>query len=293
MQFVAFGGKWAWLKHAGDEVELFRGGPDAAPKSLGKGAGWSEICLSGDELWLLNRSGSQAELLHSAGGAPPVSTLKGLPGAGGLYAAEGRLFWLESTPPAPMSATFVPAADATDRLRVREASGQVRTLAEWPGGQAGQPGDVMGVAGGQVYFRLRRAASTEFLRVPLSGGDWERVAVANGDQQGLLMDGTLYWTAPTEESNRIDTLRCVRRLTASGATETLTDWLPGSGELQPGPRAPYYLAHGFDSALYQLPEHLDQSTLVRAAPARAALDGDRLIDLESPSAPTIVPAARR
>lgn len=293
MQFVSSAGKWAWLRRSGGEVELFRGGPGVAPQKLGAGTGWSEIALAGDDLWLLNRTGNLAELLHSMTGGAPVSTLKDLPGAGGLYTAEERLFWVES-PPSPSSIIpFTPAAGAASRVRVREASGQVRTVAELSGAQAGQPGDVIGVSNSQVYVRLRRTASTEFLRVPLAGGDWERLAATNGTQQGLLMNGTLYWTAPTEESNKVATLRCVHRLSASGSPETLTDWLPASGELQPSAGAPYYLASGLESALFQLPEHLDQARFVRSVPQRAALDGDQVINLDGPSAPNVVPAGHR
>ena len=293
MQFVASAGKWAWLKRAGEESELFRGGPSTAPNSLGKGKDWSEIALAGDDLWLLSRSGEHAELLHSMAGAAPVSTLKDLPDAGGLYAADGRLFWLESAPLGPMTGAFVPAADATGRLRVREATGAVRTLAEWPGGQIGRTGDVIGVANGQAYVRLRRSASTEFLRVPLAGGEWQRLAAESDTQQGVLIGDTLYWTAPTEESNQIHGTRCVRRLTASGGVETLTDWLTSNGDLHPGPRTPYYITNHIEPSLLELPDHLGEARVVRPAPPQAALDGDQLINLDGPTAPSVVSTPQR
>lgn len=291
IQLAASGGHWAWLKHAGEEVELLRGGPGANPTVVGRGLGWTEVAQDGENIWVIHRTGDSGELLQSRAGAAPASVLQKLSRPGGLFAAEGRVFWLESVPPADPRMAFIASGDSLSRLRVREASGADRTLGEWPGGLEGAPGDVLGVLNGAVYVRLRRFASTEFLRVPLSGGETERIAAEEDRQEGLIANGSLYWTAPTEEANQPHGLRCVRRTQATGEPETVTDWLPGLGVLAAGTSGPCYLANGPNPDLYQLPSHLDTATVIRRVSGRAVLDGSQLILLDGPSAPAVAPPA--
>ncbi|HTE18840.1 MAG TPA: hypothetical protein VK689_10730 [Armatimonadota bacterium] len=226
--------------------------------------------------------------------AAPTPELRNLDRPGGLFTAQGALFWLESVPRPPAVPNFVPPAGGVLRLRTREAGGQVRTISEWPAQQddpqSPAPGDILTLEGDAAYVRVRRLASTEFLRAPLRGGTPTRIAAAGGRQEAMLHRGQFYWTAPTEEANSETRVRCVRRLRADLVDETLTDWLPENGNLLSIQGQPYYSG----DALYLVPERMGPATVVRSSPGHAAAtDGASLILLGELDAPQALPTRAR
>src|SRR5262249_2509734 len=148
----------------------------------------------------------------------PTEVASGLQRPGGLFARDGRLYWLEVTGGVEPGLAFLPAAGPIASLRCREPSGQVRTVGACPAGAIFQvpeesgagPGDIVGVAEGAVIARLRRVASTELVRFPIPSGSPARLATEPGVQFSALAGSELYWTAPSEEAMPETVLRCVR-----------------------------------------------------------------------------------
>src|SRR5205085_3032398 len=98
------------------------------------GRNWADLAVDGDTAWLLEREGVKGALLRvslSPGMAPMVER-PGLDRPSGLWAGGGRVCWVEMPPPASPGLEFVPPAGSIARFFLREASGQVRSLAEWP-----------------------------------------------------------------------------------------------------------------------------------------------------------------
>lgn len=286
--FTANQGAWAWIKEKGVESELYTGGPGRQPVLVARGSGWTELALSGGECWILSRGAGTLLRSSLQPNSTPEVVLSRLSSPGGLHVAGSTLFWLEAIGSPTLA--FVPSAGPRLSVRSRGAGGQVQTLGEWPGSRApaGLPesGDVIGVAADSLYLRVRRSASTEFVRFRLpAGGVGERVAAELSQQQGLLHDGRLYWTAPSEEAPFDTGIRSIRRLTATGAAETLTDWMPGAGSLVELNGSACIAA----TRLYRLPSNPAPAELTGHLPFGALTgDGTAVISLEGPDAPRAV-----
>jgi hypothetical protein len=251
---AAGGGTWAWLSGDAREVSLYTGGPDAAPSRVAGGRGWRDLVLIAGEAWVLSREGDQGSLLRVPlqAGAAAVSVAGSLDSPGGLQSTGGALYWLEASRPLQPLFSEIPLAGPILRLRCRRDTGGITSLADWPAGgmESGEDGghEVVGAVGGEVYFRVGRLTSTEFVRV--SSGTAVRIAGEPGRQRAVIWKDRLYWTAPSEEANPESAIVCVRRLVPGSAPETVADWLPPGGSLVAGPDAVYY--GGLE--LYRLPE---------------------------------------
>lgn len=226
--------RWLWTRASGTQETLYEGGPNRPARSLATGSGWTALAAGGPQIWLIRRDRKSAELLRVDGGpgAAPKVVLSGLQSPGGLAAGGGHVYWLENRPPRS-AAAHLPTHGWTTLLRTRSAAGVVRTLVEWPGGgppaEPSASGDMIGLVGDRLYFRVRRAACTEFVCMPLPSGPPSRVAVERGLQTAILDGGRLCWTAPSDEAGAASGLRCVRAHNAHGEVETLGDWLPAEG----------------------------------------------------------------
>ena len=270
---AAAGGRWAWLGRSGDEVELAMGGPGAGRTSLARGRDWEQLAVDGNAAWILRRRNGQGALLQVAlaPNAMPAELVTGIENPISLLSQGGSVYWIEHPQPAGAVLPFVPAMLPPARLRVREASGQARTVAEWPlpapqPGTAPDPGRLVAVANGGAYLEIHRPASTEFLRVDLASGEVRRLAMETGTQYSVQWGDHLYWTARSDEAMPTAGLGCVRRAGAAGEPEVVTDWLPGNGILLGLPDGVYYLGH----ELFRLPSQRGQSQYLRAAPPGAA-----------------------
>jgi len=262
--FAAAEGRWAWIKATGDQSELFLGAPSTSGRSRAKGSGWTEAALDGSTVWMLARNSRGGTLmsLPIEGETPPAEVLQIEDQPGALLAHDGQLYWLELSQAADPGLAFVPPLGARLRLRCREASGTVRTLMERPAvdGAALGTGDLVAVAGGQLYLRLHSASGTELLTVPLAGGAATRIAGESGRHDAVLSNGVLYWTAPSEEAMPESGIRSLRRLKAEGVPETVADWLPGLGNLAAADEGLRFAGAG---DLYSLPDRLGSPTFLR------------------------------
>jgi len=302
---IAFSGTpdgWAWLKGGAGDTALYTGGPGKAPVLVANGRGWQEVAVDGTQLWVLRGDGERGALLQlsSVPGSSPKEVLDNLQRPGGLFAQGGRLYWLEVRSGLEPGLAFLPAAGPIAQLRCREASGEVRTVGEYPAGEIGGrgekagagPGDIVGAMPGAVVVRLRRLVTTEFLRFPLPAGPPSRIAGEPDLQDGALSGNELYWTAPSEEATPDAALRCARhaRVDAPGAVPaTITDWLPGSGTLLALDGAAYYAASS-DMGLYRLPHALAPAEFVREVRGGSTSDGQSVVLLQAGEAPVAVPA---
>jgi len=279
--FAAAEGRWAWIKDTGGQSELFIGGPSGTGRLRAKGSGWTEVALDGATVWLLSRSGPAGTLLSLPveGDAPPAEAARSADQPGALLAQGGQVFWLELSKAADPGMAFVPPLGARLKLRCREASGTLRTLVDRPAvdGAAPGAGDLLAAAAGPLYLRLRSASGTELLSVPLQGGATTWIAGESGTQQAVLTNGTLVWTAPSEEAMPESGIRCLRRLRTGGAPETVADWLPGIGDLAAADEG---LRYSDGSNLFSLPARFGSPTFVRKVDfGRLVSDGHSLVIL--------------
>jgi hypothetical protein len=304
VDFAAEPGRWAWIRASDSETEL-RVLEKGAERVVAKGRGWTRVALAGDTAWVLESRGGRGALLRVAlAGGQPEREASDLGSPLDVLAHGDRVYWTEAVPAVDAGFLFVPSVGPRTRLKVREASGTIRTLGEWPGlapaarspvtdnllgvarNLAPGPGseDLLGVAREAVYVRQRRLVSTEFLRVPLAAGEPLRVASEPGDQNGVVAGEYLYWTAPSEEAENFDMISCVRRAGPDGVTETVTDWLDGPGVLGLLDGAPHFISDW----LYRLPDRLAPSPIAgRVLAYPAATDGKNVVSLGGEGPPTI------
>jgi hypothetical protein len=231
---------------------------------------------------VLSWSGNKGALLRFSGsGAPePVVSI----GRAAALRAEGDdLYWLEAAPaPSHAFGWIVPAA-AGCSIRSRSKDGTVRTLTTLPGTDP-EGGAILGISGGKLYAAVRRPACTELYRVPVAGGEAEWLAGEEGNQNALLAHDTLYWTALSDEASPPDLFHTVRRLTASGGVETLTDWLTGTGELWATPEGVEYAS----DRRWRIPSSFGAAVAgPKVPPGQKWLDGDTVILLEGKHAPIV------
>ena len=277
---IGLGGA-VWLKGTARAAELWHAPSGGRPVVIASGPEWHDVALGPEAAWVFQRTGAVSRLLRVPlqANATPTQAFAGPERADGLFAEGERLYWVEAAAGPQPGFSFVPVVAPTVRLRVRETTGQVRTVAGWPGGElpSGGAGEVIGTAEGAVYVRHDRLTSTEFLRVHPDSGEWDRVAAEQGVQQGLLHDGVLYWTAESEEANSAG-VYCVRRQRPDGEPALLTDWLPNRGALREAGGRVYYVA----DAIYRLPDRLAPPERLRSVPWFDAFENDVPVIVREP-----------
>lgn len=279
--FGARGAEWAWIRSRGEIGELFLGSGGSQGRKVAEGSGWAEVAVGNAALWLLQREGQQGRLLRVAKSAAgdPEEVAGPLAQPGGLHAEGDRVFWIESVPAAEPGLAFIPTLSGQLRLRMLEASGAVRTLAEWPSSGAIQPPDleVIGVMGDRVYTSAFNGLGTEFMSVRLSGEPPTRVAAEAGSQHGTIHSGRFVWTAPSDEATPVSGIRQLRVLREDAASEVLADWVPAGGALVPMRDRLYYAGLG---KLFTVREQAGTPDFVRVIDyGPVATDGRSLVSI--------------
>jgi hypothetical protein len=134
---------------------------------------------------------------------------------------------------------------------------------------------VIAVTGTDAYVRVRRLSATEFVRLPLQGGEGERLAIEGGIQQGVLANGVFYWTAASTEAPPDTSIQSVKRGAPAEGGQLVTDWIPGDARLfTHGARV--YSAGLY---LYRIPEQPGPPELVRKLnTAPKGTDGPVVLD---------------
>jgi hypothetical protein len=300
--FAAGGDQWYWLRVVGDERELWERPRNGAERRVAAGAAWEELAPGPDgSVWLLQREEGRGSLLQATADGSVATVLADLSHPGGLYlhrepdapnASGDRVFWLERDAREDSGLDFIPSAGTQLSVRVRHTNGDAGTLCTVPTSMTYSPvaGDILGVLGEDLYFRVRRALSTEFYRVALSGAEPHRVTLAADAQTGILHDGALYWTAPSEEAMPSAFLACVRRMDPSGDVTLAADWLPAYGTLLSAGGKIYYAR----DELEQLSGGQDFPQFIgRILHPPASTDGRSVVLLGQAEGPTLFKPTRR
>lgn len=289
--FSGSAGQWAWIKDKGSESELYVGRPGEAGRIRAKGAGWTEVAQDGADIWLLARAERGGVLLRlpREGNAPPAEVTRIEDPSGALLVQGGQVFWLELSQAADPGLAFVPPLGARIRLRCREADGRIRTLLDRPAAEGATPGagDLVGLAGGQLYLRLRSATGTELLSVRTSDGMQSWIAGESGTQEAQLANDRLVWMAPSAEATPESGIRCVHRFTPGGAPELMAEWVPPNSSL-------VVTAEGLGvldrDDLYRLPSRLGPPTFLRKVTSGKLVSDGRSLVLLSGEQPQLLPA---
>lgn len=289
--FSGSAGQWAWIKDQGAESELYVGRPGEAGRIRAKGAGWTEVAQDGADIWLLARAERGGVLLRlpREGNALPTEVTRIEDQSGALLAQGGQAFWLELSQAADPGLAFVPPLGARIRLRCREANGRVRTLLDRPAAEGAAPGagDLVALANGQLYLRLRSTTGTELLSVRPSDGTLSWIAGESGTQEALLDHDRLVWTAPSAEATPESGIRCVHRFTPGGAPELVAEWLPPNSSLVVTKEGLGVLDR---DDLYRLPSRLGPPTFLRKVTSGRIVSDSRSLVLLSGEQPQLLPA---
>ncbi len=152
---------------------------------------------------------------------------------------DGLLCWREYRDPSLPGVPFVVAAAPLHVLRVCSGTpGKMTTAAVLPAEPQGARDDValVGIADGRVYWVERAikggAAQTAIRHTTPPDGQPQTLTVEPGERSAVLLDGSLLWTAPSEESPEQAVLASVKRLSLGETDpEIIADWLNAEAEL--------------------------------------------------------------
>ncbi len=175
-----------------------------------------------------------AELLRIDLKDGAVEVLSPLPRAAEqIVCGDGFLCWREYRDSSLPAVPFVVAAAPLHVLRVcSETPGEVTTAAVLPAEPQGARDDVelVGIADGRVYWVERAtkggAAQTAIRHTVPPDGQPQTLTEEPGRRSAVLLDGSLLWTAPSEECPEQAVLASVKRLPLGETdAEIIADWL--------------------------------------------------------------------
>ncbi len=291
LAFSAAAAGWAWIVGGAspEEAVLMTGSVGATGREVGRGQGWVDVAAAGETLWVIERRGSCGALLRlPRTGGRPERVAVGLARPGSVAARGETVYWTETVVPPRPVLPFLPVGGAMIRVSTLRG-GRPAVVAQYPAADIpAERGDLLAVDDAGILIRVRRPASTEFVRLDPRSGATRRVGAEPGTRSGVVFGGKLCWTAPSEESSA--EMVCVRREDGRGGSETLSDWLPSTGQLvAAGPHLYFVADH-----VYEIPARLEIARRhAWVGYPQAAADGDKLILLGDTPAPVVFkPGAR-
>ncbi len=151
----------------------------------------------------------------------------------GVKMIQERIYWLLRTPaPIDIALPFPPLQSSLQIVSVPIGGGALEASARLP---EADDGEALGISEGSLYVRAVRMSSpgaTSLYRVNTQNRTFTRItSVARHLPALLTRNGTLYWLAPSKETDSPQIAMQVFRMGASGTIEPLTDWLPAGGAL--------------------------------------------------------------
>jgi hypothetical protein len=291
VRFVGGGAGWAWLRTGAEKSKLYTAPPDGSAQVVAEGAGWTDLAAEGNTLWVADgKSGTILEVPGAASSTPKALVEK-LSEPGGLAVKGGTLYWAERIVSPTARYPWVPTTGPRIRISSRNSAGAIQQLGECPaaaGPFSPGPGDIQ-LASDAIYLRVRRPATTEFLRFPLAGGAPTRVAIEPDVQQAVAAGSDLYWSAPSPETSETAHVVAVKRWGPGKPATMLCDWLPGDGRMVLLNGVPHWVAVN----LYSFPTSPGQPTIVKRLGWMAKdSDGSRVVDLVDPRGPRTLVGSR-
>ena len=187
---------------------------------------WEE----GKLIWLAREGKQWTISLAGADGSNPHPLWSGEEEPIGLNLSGGKLTWLHRLPAVAENLPFPPLNSTLEVLTLSLEGGKPNSIAHL---SESEDGVVLGFQGDSLYvatYRHDPPGSFCLYRIP-AGGVPVRIAGEIGIAPAILTkDGGLYWLAKSQEVARPGGA-CVRHLDKAGHPETLSDWLPDSGQL--------------------------------------------------------------
>ena len=220
----------------------------------------TEMLPSGDHVLAIAVDGESGSVLSvPRAGGQPTELAANVPLPRGLAEAEGTVFWTETLAPKFGHVYHVPHVRARTVIRSRPLTGGgTATVAALDADPGGFSGELLGVHNGRILWLGRTAQGLSggwaaIRSAPVAGGAVETHFVLRaGGHDAMLHNGSLYWTAPSEDAGSPLQYRCVRRAPLEGLEpETLTDWLPSGGKLLHARGHVYYVAQ---DRIWRVPE---------------------------------------
>ncbi len=246
-------GAWYWREHtknAGDRLMRISA---SGSQVVAKADTLSCYTLAEGKLGWVERTGDDWTIfLAEADGSKPIPLLKRGAEPMGIAIAQGTLYWLQRLPaPARDSGHFPSLLPSLEVVSMPLTGGKPNSLARlWES----EDGEVLGLHANTLFvaaYRHPSPGSFCLYRVPLGKDSPVRIVGERDLAHPLLTQtGVLYWTVPSKEVAGPPSAVCVRRLDANGQIETLSDWLPFSGELYETTHGVLYRDRETDSALW-------------------------------------------
>lgn len=248
------GNAWYWREQTKDASErLMRLSPSGSQVVAQADAIPCYALAEGKLGWVERKGKEWTILLAEADGSTPRSFWKSAEEPMGIAIAQGRVYWLQRLPaPAPESGSF-PSLQSSQEVVSMPLSGESK-----PNSMArlweSDAGEILGLHADTLFvaaYRQTQPGSVCIYRIPQGEEHPVRIAAERGFARPLLTrTGDLYWTAPSEEASGGQSAVCLRRLAANGQVETLSDWLPYTGEIYETTHGVFYKDKEVESALW-------------------------------------------
>jgi hypothetical protein len=231
----------------------------AAPSGAGALGSVMTVAGDGKYVWAATANPPALARLVSPEAAPAVTIpCSYTPVA--LGGREGTLLWTETRPARLKGVQQIPIAGAIDVVRAASTDGQnARTLSLETGGETWGNADMLGVAGGRIYWTQRNDSEisrpqTLVYSVTPEGADRRVEEAFDGKQWAVLRGDKLCYTGLSQEfDSSVGAYSVWERPLAGGTPTYITDWLTPGGPL---------LARGNDvywpvaTAIWRVPREL-------------------------------------
>jgi hypothetical protein len=239
-----------------------------------------DLAAADDGVYYLTEEGAPGSGRLSQIGASggPAALAEGLKAPQGLLVTRDTVYWAETRPSPAPGIACVPVLQPLSMIHAADHSGQgARLLAVVENADAYFNGKLLGERDGQLYWMQQfgqqyNRAVTTVSRVAAAGGAPEELVRVLGPQDAILGQGTVYWTAPSEERIPPESARTVyRRSLAAGEPEKLTDWMAIRGVLFLYNDRPHYCD---DRVVWRMPDRLAEPVpldSVRVEPASVSV----------------------
>jgi hypothetical protein len=186
-------------------------------------------------------------------GGAPVVLRTGLERPTTLLSLDGWLCWAETQPPPAFSLPVLPLTRSLTRLQaIATGGGGVHTLSVSDGGAGGVALRLLGEHDGYLYWLERRtpgrlATLVKRARLPAASGSpggSETLASEEGEHEGLVAGGMLFWTGASWEGGPPWAFTSVIRRSPDGRLAILGDWLWPEGVVRADGDRVYYCQNG-------------------------------------------------
>ena len=257
-------GAWFWIEQRDSaHALLVRVDASGTKHEIASDDQIGDFAVGNDHLLVISQSAKMWRVrLTDSNGMKPLEIWSGEEQPHGALIAGNSAYRMRPKPAAmPNGEVFPPLGPQVELVSSPLGAGESRVISSImePLGDA-----VIGVFDEAIWLSARRLTThgvTTIYRVQIAGGTAQRVVAETGYQSAVLTPtGALYWTAPSCEAENFDEIVCIRRLSPSGTSETLNEWLPARGRLYATNHGVLYVDGTVNETAWPVTTHADLPT---------------------------------